>query len=125
MYTCIRLLRRQPLQRTRPTLFALPGAKSWCPSTRITEVSTILIMKDRILATCQTSLSETRERIEAAETAERDLRRQLEDQLIRTLLPSQDVMIPARRVYAILASVSQTYSSLAYAVDSAIQDRNP
>ena len=82
-------------------------------------------MKDRILATCQTSLSETRERIEAAETAERDLRRQLEDQLIRTLLPSQDVMIPARRVYAILASVSQTYSSLAYAVDSALQDRNP
>ena len=67
---------------------------------------------------------ETVERIEAEETAEADLRLQLEDQLIRTLLPSQDVMIPARRVYAILASVIKTYSSLAYAVESAIHDRN-
>ena len=81
-------------------------------------------MNDRILATFQTSLSETTERIEAAETAEADLRRQLQDQLIRTLLPLQDVMIPARRVYAILASVTQTYSSLTYAVESALQDRN-
>ena len=34
-------------------------------------------------------------------------------------------MIPARRVYAILGSVTHTYSSLAYAVEFALQDRNP
>ena len=82
-------------------------------------------MKDRIAATCQATLSETTRRIEAAETAEADMRRQLEDQLIRTLLPSKYVTIPARRVYAILASVTQTYSNFAYAVESALQDRNP
>ena len=85
-------------------------------STQIPEVSTLRTIKDRILATGQTTLSETTARIEAAETAEADLRRQLEDQLIRTLIPSQDVVIPERRVYVILASVTQTYSSLAYAV---------
>ena len=64
-------------------------------------------------------------RIAQAKIAEADLRRQLEDQFIRTLLPSQDVMIPARRLYALLASVNQSYSSLAYAVESALEDRNP
>ena len=34
-------------------------------------------------------------------------------------------MIPARRVYATLAKVSQTFSSLAYAVEFALQERNP
>ena len=63
--------------------------------------------------------------ITQAETAEDALLRELEDQFIRTLLPSQDVMIPARRVYAILASVTQSFWSLAYAVESALQDRNP
>ena len=74
-------------------------------TTQIPEVSTLRTMKDRNLATCQTALSETTVRIEAAETAEADLRRQREDQLIRTLHPSQDVMIPARRVYAILSEL--------------------
>ena len=34
-------------------------------------------------------------------------------------------MIPARRVYAILASVTQAFSSHAYAVESALHERNP
>ena len=34
-------------------------------------------------------------------------------------------MIPARRVYAILASVTQAFSSHAYAVESARHERNP
>ena len=34
-------------------------------------------------------------------------------------------MIPARRLYTLLASVTQSYSSLAYAVESALKDRNP
>ena len=81
-------------------------------------------MKDRILASCQTTLREKNARIEQAEAAEADLRRQLENQFIRTLLPSQDVMIPARRLYTLLASVTQNYSSLAYAVESALEDGN-
>ena len=81
-------------------------------------------MKTRILASCQTALRETDVRLTQAETAEEALRRELEDQFIRTLLPSQDVMIPARRVYAILASVTQAFSSHAYAVESALHDRN-
>ena len=91
----------------------------------IPELSTLRTLKTRILATYQTTLRETAERIEHTETEEVELRRELEDQFIRTLLPSQDVMIPARRAYATLASVSQTFSSLAYAVESALQDRNP
>ena len=63
-------------------------------------------MKGRILASCQTTFRETNERIVQAEADDADLRRQLEDQFIRTLLPSQDVMIPARRLYALLASVT-------------------
>ena len=82
-------------------------------------------MKDRILASCQTTLRETNERIVQAEATEANLRRQLEKQFIITLLPSQDVMIPARHLYALLASVTQSYSSLAYAVESALEDRNP
>ena len=34
-------------------------------------------------------------------------------------------MIPARRVYYTLATVSQTFYSLAYAVESALPERNP
>ena len=34
-------------------------------------------------------------------------------------------MIPARRVYASLASLTQAFSSHAYAVESAIQERTP
>ena len=34
-------------------------------------------------------------------------------------------MIPARRVYACLASVTQAFSSHAYAVESALQERAP
>ena len=82
-------------------------------------------MKTRILASCQTALMETNTRITQTETAEEAIRRQLEDQFNRTLLPTQDVMIPARRVYAILASVTQAYSSHAYAVESALHERNP
>ena len=82
-------------------------------------------MKIRILATCQAIPSETADRIDAAKIAEADLRHQLEEQLIRTLLPSQDVMIPGRRVYDGLASNTETFSILAYSVESALQDRNP
>ena len=82
-------------------------------------------MKTRIIATCQTALSETNKRITQTETAEEAIRRQLEDQFNRTLLPTQDVMIPARRVYAILASVTQAFSSHAYAVESALHERDP
>ena len=82
-------------------------------------------MKTRILATYRTILRETAERIEHTETDEAELRRDLEEQFIRTLLPSQDVMIPARRVHATIATVSHTFSSLAYAVESALQERNP
>ena len=53
-----------------------------------------------------------------------DLHNQLEDQLIRTLLPFRDVMIPARLVYAALASITQTFSSLANSVEPALQERN-
>ena len=81
-------------------------------------------MNTRILASCQTALRETNVRITQAESAEEALHRTLEDQFIRALLPSQGVMIPARRVYAILASVSQAFSSHAYAVESALHDRN-
>ena len=34
-------------------------------------------------------------------------------------------MIPARLVYAILASVTQAFSSHGYAVESALQERSP
>ena len=34
-------------------------------------------------------------------------------------------MIPARRVYALMASVTQAFSSHAYAVESALLERNP
>ena len=95
------------------------------PLTHIPEVSTLRTMKDRILASCHTALEEMNVRIAQAETTESDLRRQLEDQFIRTLLPSHEVMIPARRLYALLATVTQSYSNLAYAVESAIQDRKP
>ena len=64
-------------------------------------------------------MSETTDRIDAAEIAEAYICHQPEEQLIRTLLPTQDVMIPARRVYAALASLTQTFSSLAYSVESA------
>ena len=112
------------LAKTAAHYMSDPEPRLGAQSTLIHEVSTLQTMNDRILTTCQTSLSETRERIEAAETSEADLRRQHEDQLIRTLITSQDVMIPARRVYVILTSVTQTYSSLAYAAYSALQDRN-
>ena len=59
------------------------------------------------------------------ETEEETSRRKLEDQLYRTFLPTQDVMIPARRVYATLASVTQAFSSHAYAVESALHERHP
>ena len=82
-------------------------------------------MKARILAACQTALTETNTRITRLEKEEEPIRRQLEDQFNRTLLPTQDVMIPARRVYASLASVTQAFSSHAYAVESARHERNP
>ena len=69
-------------------------------------------------------MRETNARITRAETAKEALRRDLEDQFIRTLLPSQDVMITARRVYAILASVAQAFSSHAYAVESSLHERD-
>ena len=69
---------------------------------QIPDVSTLCTPKNRILATYQATVSETTDRIEAAEAAEADLRHQLEEQLIRILLHSQDVMIPAHRVYAAL-----------------------
>ena len=81
-------------------------------------------MKTRILAFCQTGLRETDARFTQAETADESLRRDLEDQFIRTLLPSQDAMIPARRVYALLSSVTQAFSSHAYAVESALHERH-
>ena len=68
---------------------------------------------------------ETDRRITQAETTEEDLRLDLEDPFIRTLLPSQDVMIPARRVYAVLASVTQAFWSHAYTVESALHERDP
>ena len=82
-------------------------------------------MKDRILASCQTTRKERNVKIAQAETVKADIRRQLEDQFIRTLVPSQDVRIHESRLYALLALVTQSYSSLAYAVKSALQDRNP
>ena len=89
-----------------------PEPRASAPLTHIPEVSTLRTMKVRILASCHTALEETNVRIAQAETTEADLRRQLEDQFIR--------MIPARRLYALLASVTQSYSSLAYAVESAL-----
>ena len=68
-------------------------------------------MKARILVACQTALTEANTRITRMETDEETIRRQLEDQFNRTLLPTQDVMITARRVYAILASVTQAFYS--------------
>ena len=70
-----------------------PEPRAGATSTQIPEVTTLRTMKNRILATCQTTPREANERIVEAEAAEADLRRQLEDQFIRTLLPSQDVMI--------------------------------
>ena len=64
-------------------------------------------------------------RIQQAEAAEETLRRDLDDQLISTLLPSHETMIPARRVYALLASVTQAFSSHAYAVETALDGRDP
>ena len=95
-----------------------PKARKATP--QIPEMSTISTPKNRILATYQATVSETTDRIEAAEAAEADLRHQLEEQLIRTLLPSHDVMIRARRVYAAIASLTKTFSRLAYSVESAI-----
>ena len=83
------------------------------PIVQIHNVTTLRALKHRILSTCKTTLWETTDGIEAAETVEADLRHQIEDQLIRTLLHSQDVIIPARRVYATLATITQTFSGLA------------
>ena len=102
-----------------------PEPRAGAPTNQVHEVATLRTMKTRIIASCQTALRETDVRITQAETAEEALRRELEDQFIRTLLPSKDVMIPARRLYALLATVNQSYSSLAYAVESALEDRNP
>ena len=57
------------------------------PTPKISDLSTLRTLKTRILATYQSTLRETAERIEQAETDEADLRRELEDQFIRTLLP--------------------------------------
>ena len=73
-----------------------PEARAGAPTNQVPEIATLRSMKTRILASCQTALMETNVRITQAETAEEALRRDLEDQFIRTLLPSQDVMIPAR-----------------------------
>ena len=81
-------------------------------------------MNARIISACQVALLETDERITQAEITEEALRRDLEDHFTRTFLPSQDVMIPARRVYTSLASVTQDFSSHAYAVESALQERD-
>ena len=75
---------------------------------QVPEVSNPSTLKNRILATYKATVSETTDRIEAAEVAEADLRRQFWEQLICTLIHSQDVMIPARRVYAAIASLTQT-----------------
>ena len=91
----------------------------------IPEVSTLSKMKARISASYQTALKETDLRIQQAEAAEETLRRDLEDQFISTLLPSQDAMIPACRVYALLASITQAFSSHAYTVESALDERDP
>ena len=66
----------------------------------IPEVTTLSTLKARFLASCQTALVETDERISQGEATEEALRRDLEEQFTRTFLPSQEVMIPARRVYA-------------------------
>ena len=78
-------------------------------ASHIPEVTTLSTLKTRILASWQTALVETDERISLGETTEEALRRDLEEQLTRTLHPSQEVMIPARRVYALLTSVTQTF----------------
>ena len=54
---------RQP----RPHYMSSPEPRVSAPSTQIPDVSTLRTVKDRIMATCQTTLSATTERIEAAE----------------------------------------------------------
>ena len=49
---------------------------------------------------------------------------QLEDQLSSTIHHLQDVIIPLRRVFAALASLTPTFSSLAYSVEAALQERD-
>ena len=89
----------------------------------IPEVTTLATLKARILASCQTALMETDKRISQGDATEETLRRALEEQFTRTFLPSQEVMIPARRVYACLSTVTQALSSHAYAVESALHKR--
>ena len=91
----------------------------------IPDVTTLSTLKARILASCQTALVETDERISQGEVTEETLRRDLEEQLTRTAFPWQEVMIPARRVYACLTSVTQAFSSHAYAVESVLHERLP
>ena len=91
----------------------------------IPEVTTLATLKASIITSCQTALAETDKRITQGEATEEALRRDLEDQFTRTFLPSQEVMIPARRVYARLASVTQAFSSHAYAVESVLGERQP
>ena len=57
------------------------------PARHIPEVTTLSTLKARILDPCQTALMETDMRIAQATTTEEALRRDLEDQFIRTLLP--------------------------------------
>ena len=116
----------QPSSHTPPPHYIYtPEPTTEAPAHQLPEVTTLSTLKAGILASFETALLETNERITQGETTEKALRRDLEEQITRTLQPSQEVMIQARRVYASLASLTQAFSSHAYAVESAIQERTP
>ena len=106
-----------------------PENKSEQPYTAIPtpiwpESTTLSTLKRELLAAYDAVLGETANRIVASEVADEDLRRQLEDQLIQTLLPFQDIMIPGRRDYAAMTSITQTFYSLAHSVEASLQERD-
>ena len=115
-----------PSSRTPLTQYIYtPEPTTEAPAHQLPEVTTLSTLKTGILASFQTALLETNERITQGETTEKALRRDLEEQITRTLQPSQEVMIPARPVYASLALITQAFSSHAYAVESALQEMTP